>query len=229
MIPTPYAPLYLQTPPQLRHEDDVRGLELMLAQCASLSEFWESCSRVDWMLRALEQSARGGSLAEDVRPALRRFACWVAVEAGADPEDAALVYAGALADGRKRWRALRKERDAQQGWIAAVGSEAMPRCIPVAAAALAAWYAGDDDIFAGARWTAEFAIKATVFAEAEAWAPHWIDPDDDGDGWRLEWHTRAWLRAHPAKASRIRQATEEHFARGLRVVIRDPFQLQPQH
>jgi hypothetical protein len=222
MIPTPYEPLKLQSS-QTRTDADRRALELLLRQCESLSEFWRCCTRVDWLLHVLADAAPEGIVADDVRPALRRFACWSAVEAGADAEDVLLVYATALAGGRTPSRALREQRNVRQAWVAVAGTEGMPRCIPVAAASLAAWYAGDDDVFAGARWAADFAIRATVFSEAEAWAPHWRDPDDDGAGWRVEWQTAAWLRAHPAAANRIREATDQRLARGLRAVIPNPF------
>lgn len=223
MIPAPYEPLDLQSP-ERRIEADSRALELMLRQCGSLSEFWGCCARVDWLLHVLGDAAQEeGILCEDVRPALRRFACWSAVEAGADAEDTLLVYATALAGGRTPSLELRLQREVRQGWLAVAGSEGMPRCIPVAAASLAAWYAGDDDVFAGARWAARFAIKANVFAEAEAWAPHWRDPDDDGAGWRMEWQTAAWLRAHPAAANRVRDAMDQRLARGVRAVIPNPF------
>ena len=221
-IPIPYEPVHRQ-PLQSRIDADARALELMLQQCGSLPAFWECCTRADWRLRVLAECAQEGTLCGDVGLALRRFACWCAVEAGADAEDVFVVYATALAGGRTPSRGLRRQRDAQQLWLATAGSEGMPRCIPVAAASLAAWYAGDDDIFAGARWAAEFAIKAAVFSEAEAWAPHWHDPDDDGAGWRVEWQTAAWLRAHPAVANRIREAMDQRLARGLRAVISNPF------
>lgn len=223
MIPAPYEPLDLQSP-QKRIEADAQALELMLRECGSLPEFWQSCTRVDWLLHVLAEAAQEeGVVCEDVRLALRRFACWSALEAGADAEDPLMVYATALAGGRTPSRALRAQRDERQHWVAVVGTEGVPRCIPVAAASLAAWYAGDDDIFAGARWTADFAIKATVFSEAEAWAPHWHDPDDDGEEWFVQWHTSAWLHAHPSVANRIREATEKRLVRGLREVIRNPF------
>ena len=184
---------------------------------------WRCCGRADWLLRVLAEGAQEGRVSGDVGLALRRFACWAAVEAGADAEDAMLVYATALAGGRTPSRALRQQRDARQLWVATVAAEGMPRCIPVAAASLAAWYAGDDDVFAGARWVAAFAIKATVFSEAEARAAYWHDPDDDGAGWRIEWQTTAWLRAHPAIADRIRESTDLRLARGLRAVMPTPF------
>ena len=221
--PTPYEPHHLQSI-ETRIDVDAQALELMLHQCGSLPEFWQSCPRVDWLLHVLGEAAQEPDIVcEDVRPALRRFACWSAVEAGADPEGALMVYATAMAGGRRPSRALREQRQEQQHWLAVVGTEGIPRCIPVAAASLAAWYAGDDDIFAGARWAADFALKATVFSEAEAWAPHWTDPDDDGEEWFVQWHTSAWLNAHPSVANRIREATEKRLVRGLREVIRNPF------
>jgi len=221
-IPTPYEPVHLESP-QTGIDAEARALELRLRQCGSLPAFWQSRARVDWLLHVLGESAPEEIRCEDVRLALRRFACWAAVEAGADAEDALLVYATALAGGRTPSRALRQQRDARQLWVATAAAEGMPRCIPVAAASLAAWYAGDEDVFAGARWVARFAIKAGVFFEAEARAPHWRDPDDDGAGWRVEWQTTAWLRAHPTVANRIREATDLRLARGLRAVIPTPF------
>ena len=214
--------------PLQRHSLQTRAhawaIGLRLRQCGSLPAFWESCSRVDWLLLVLGEAADEGFVPEDVKPALRRFACWSAGEAGADPEDVLMVYATALAGGRTPSPALREQRQERQAWLASACVDALPRCIPVAASSLAAWYAGDDDVYMGARWAAELAIKARVFAEAEAWAPHWRHPDDKGEEWRFEWHTAAWLRSHEKLAKRARELMNQRLVRGLRAVIPSPFE-----
>lgn len=209
----------------LQRSTGVEGnaIDLMVRQSGSLSAFWHSCQRSDWMLAALDEGVRNGIVTPEARAGLRRFACWCAIEAGADAQDVLLVYAMALADGRTPSRAFRAERQQRQSWVAAVGAQGLSRCIPVAAAALAAWYAGDDDACLGARCAADFAVKASVFGEAEMWAPSWLNPDDHGEPWRIQWHTAAWLRAHRGLAARIRETTHERLARGLRVVISNPF------
>jgi hypothetical protein len=198
-------------------------LALVVQQSGSRPSFWQGCHRSDWMLTVLDDGIVDGTVTGDVRRALRRFACWCAIEAGADAQDALLVYATALADGRRPSRALREERQRRQGWLAAAGPDGVSRCIPVAAAALAAWYAGDEDVRVGARCAADFAIKAAVFSEAELWAPGWFDPNDRGEPWRVQWHTAAWIRAHHAEVTRTRDAKRELFARGLRMVLPSPF------
>ena len=100
----------------------------------------------------------------------------------------------------------------------------MSRCIPVAAAQLSAWYAGDADVCTGARCAADFAVKAAVFSDAELWAPSWMNPDDRGESWRVQCHTAAWIRAHGAQVTRARDAMRERFARGLRMVLPNPFE-----
>ena len=198
-------------------------IALIVQQSGTLPSFWQSCQRSDWMLTVLDDGITKGVVTGDVGRALRKFACWCATEAGAEADDALLVYATALAEGRTPSRALRDERQQRQAWLAAVGAPGMSRCIPVAAAGLAAWYAGDDDVCMGARSAAGFAVKALVFSEAELWAPNWLNPQDDGDLSRVQWHTAAWLRAHRGYATRMREATHQRLARGLRMVIPRPF------
>ena len=199
-------------------------IALIVHQSGSLPSFWQSCQRSDWMLTVLGDGMTEGIVTGDVERALRRFACWCAVEAGADADDALLVYATALADGRTPSRALREARQQRQGWLAATAPAGVSMCIPVAAAALAAWYAGDEDVRVGARCAADFAVKAAVFSEAELWAMSWVNPNDHRETWRIQGHTAAWIRAHAAQVTRTREATRERFARGLRMLLPSPFE-----
>ena len=207
---------------------DCTRIEQLIRRAGSVAAFWQACDRVDWLLAVLNGASEDGKLAGDVDPALRRFACWCAVEAGADATDLVMVYATALAEGRTPPRAITRSRNSRRDWLACAGVQGLPRCIPVAARSLAAWHAGADDASVGAWWAAHYAVEAKVFAEAEAQAAHWRCPQDRGEPWRVTWHTAAWLRAHPVEADRIRTVARARLAKGLRFLIPAPFDPQVQ-
>ena len=206
-----------------RVELDNDCIDRRIRHSGSLTTFWRSCDRVDWLLAVLNGAIEDGLTTHDMGPALRKFARWCAAEAGVRGEDPLLVYATALAEGRNPSRAISELRDSRREWLAAVGSQGLPRCIPVAAASLAAWHAGTDDTALAAWWAADFAVDAMLFSDAERKATHWRWPGDRGEAWRAGWHTAAWLRAHQAEANRIREAGRARLARGLRFLIPNPF------
>ena len=91
---------------------------------------WQCCGRADWLLRVLAEGAQEGRVSGDVGLALRRFACWAAVEAGADAEDAMLVYATALAGGRTPFPAYRRLATMPLDWSRVVLLPTDERCVP---------------------------------------------------------------------------------------------------
>jgi hypothetical protein len=217
----PAEPFHLA---RLQHADRPQAPAIdFVAEHESLASAWAECPRADLMLTMLENAIGAGLIEASYDRELRLFAVW---SARAAIHNSAREAAKRFLAGNAAWSEVVAARRELGSTACAAGVVGLRVGDPRAARVLAGFHTANPKALEGAKWSAFYAIRALLMAEAERRAPLRFNERKMIVGHEVYRSVR-YVAEHPDVMQQIDAGESAAQAETLRVLIGNPFNGEP--